>query len=197
MYMRKFVFFIVSVIVLSCAGADSTEKYITEHYAMEGSSVEIVEIGKPFRIDFGDFENHVRSMSSVSLMITNATFPEDTLTKAQRDSTLDNAISIADSIADTVSLDLLGRLLSSQLVSKSDRSLLDTNRTYYKLLRKIAIEGKDKGVFRDELSANDIIKAYAVLERALLYDWCICSGDYSLCSYAGQVMPTLLKGFCK
>ena len=100
-------------------------------------------------------------------------------------------------IENTVSLDLLGRLLSSQLVSKSDRSLLDTNRTYYKLLRKIAIEGKDKGVFRDELSANDIIKAYAVLERALLYDWCICSGDYSLCSYAGQVMPTLLQGFCK
>ena len=100
-------------------------------------------------------------------------------------------------IENTVSLDLLGRLLSSQLVSKSDRSLLDTNRTYYKLLRKIAIEGKDNGVFREELSANDIIKAYAVLERALLYDWCICSGDYSLCSYAGQVMPTLLQGFCK
>ena len=88
-------------------------------------------------------------------------------------------------IENTVSLDLLGRLLSSQLISRSDRSLLDTNREYYKLLRKIAIEGKDEGV-----------KAYAVIERALLYDWCICSGDYSLCSYAGQVMPTLLAGFC-
>ena len=99
-------------------------------------------------------------------------------------------------IENTVSLDLLGRLLSSQLVSRSDRSLLDTNREYYKLLRKIAIEGKDEGVFRADLSANDIVKAYAVIERALLYDWCICSGDYSLCSYAGQVMPTLLAGFC-
>ena len=103
--MRKFVFFILSVIVLFCACADSTEKYITEYY--EGSSVEIVEIGRPFRINFGDFENHVRSMSSVSLMITNATFAADTLPKAQRDSTLDNAISIADSIADTIFLDLL------------------------------------------------------------------------------------------
>lgn len=103
--MRKFVFFIISAIVLSCTGVDSTEKYITEHY--EGSSVEIVEIGRPFRIDFGDFENHVRSMSSVSLMLTDATFAADTLPKAQRDSTLDNAISIADSVADTISLDLL------------------------------------------------------------------------------------------
>ena len=100
-------------------------------------------------------------------------------------------------IENTVSLDLLGRLLSSQLISRSDRSLLDTNREYYKLLRKIAIEGKDEGVFRADLSANDIVKAYAVIVRALLYDWCICSGDYSLCSYAGQVMPTLLAGFCR
>ena len=98
-------FFILSVIVLSCAGADSTEKYITEHY--EGSSVEIVEIGRPFRIGFGDFENHVRSMSSASLMLTNATCAADTLPKAQRDSTFDATINIADSIADTVSLDLL------------------------------------------------------------------------------------------
>lgn len=103
--MRIFVFFILSVIVLSCAGSDSTEKYINEHY--EGSSVEIVETGKPFRIDFGDFENHVRSMSSASIMITDATFAADTLPKAQRDYTLDNAISIADSIADTISMDLL------------------------------------------------------------------------------------------
>lgn len=105
--MRKFVFFIVSVIVLSCAGSDSTEKYITEHYAMEGSSVEIVETGKPFRIDFGDFENHVRAMLAAELMLTNSTFPEDTLTKAQRDSIFDTTINIADSISDTISMDLL------------------------------------------------------------------------------------------
>ena len=105
--MRKFVFFILSVIVLSCAGSDSTEKYITEHYAMEGSSVEIVETGKPFRIDFGDFEYHVRAMLAAELMLTNATFPEDTLTKAQRDSIFDTTINIADSIADTISMDLL------------------------------------------------------------------------------------------
>ena len=105
--MRKFVFFIISAIVLSCAGVDSTEKYIIDYYAKEGSSVEIVEIGKPFRIDFGDFEYHVRAMLAAELMLTNATFPEDTLTKAQCDSIFDTTINIADSIADTVSLDLL------------------------------------------------------------------------------------------
>ena len=100
-------------------------------------------------------------------------------------------------IENTVSLELLGRLFSSQLIAKADRSLLDTSRTYYRLLRKVAIEGQEKGVFRSDLSTNDITKAYAMLERGLMYDWCICNGDYSLCNYAEKVLPTLLKGFLK
>ena len=100
-------------------------------------------------------------------------------------------------IENTVSLDLLGRLFASQLISKSDRSLLDTNRTYYKLLRQITLEGQEKGIFREDLTTIDIMKAYAMLERGLMYDWCICNGDYSLCNYSAQVLPTLLQGFCK
>ena len=99
-------------------------------------------------------------------------------------------------IENTVSLDLLSRLLSSQLIAKNDRSLLDTNRTYFKLIRKIAIEGQEKGIFRSDLSTNDITKIYAMLERSLMYDWCLCNGDYSLQNYSAHVLPTLLKGFC-
>ena len=99
-------------------------------------------------------------------------------------------------IENTVSLDLLGRLLGSQLMAKNDRSLLDTNRTYFKLIRKIAMEGQEKGIFRSDLSTNDITKIYAMLERSLMYDWCLCNGDYSLQNYSAHVLPTLLKGFC-
>lgn len=99
-------------------------------------------------------------------------------------------------IENTVSLDLLSRLLASQLMAKNDRSLLDTNRTYFKLIRKIAIEGQEKGIFRSDLSTNDITKIYAMLERSLMYDWCLCNGDYSLQNYSAHVLPTLLKGFC-
>lgn len=100
-------------------------------------------------------------------------------------------------IENTVSLDLLRRLFAAQLLARADRSLLDTSRTYYKLLRSIALEGQEKGIFKDELTTNDIMKAYAVLERGLMYDWCLCNGDYSLCNYSAQVLPTLLQGFCK
>ena len=100
-------------------------------------------------------------------------------------------------IENTVSVDLLCQLFSSQLVPKGERHLLNTNRTYYKLLRQITIEGQDLGLFKENLSVNDITKAYAMFERGLMYDWCLCNGDYSLCQYSAMMLPLFLKGLCK
>ena len=100
-------------------------------------------------------------------------------------------------IENTVSVSLLSQLFASQLVTKGERHLLEPSRTYYKLLRQITIEGQQKGIFRDELSINDITKAYAVFERGLMYDWCLCNGNYSLCQYSSMMLPSFLKGFCK
>ena len=92
-------------------------------------------------------------------------------------------------------MDLLARLYSSQLVSSGDRNLLDHNRTYYKLLRSIVIEGKENGEFSDEISANEIVRAYAMCERALISDWCLSNADYSLAHEAEILLPRLLRGF--
>ena len=51
-------------------------------------------------------------------------------------------------IENTVSVDLLCQLFSSQLVTKGERHLLNTNRTYYKLLRQITVEGQEQGCFK-------------------------------------------------
>ena len=100
-------------------------------------------------------------------------------------------------IENTVSVDLLCQLFSSQLITKGEKHLLDTGRTYYKLLRQIAAEGKENGVFREDLSINDITRAYAMFERGLMYDWCIVGGNYSLCQYASVMMPMFLSGFLR
>ena len=97
-------------------------------------------------------------------------------------------------IENTVSVSLLCRLFSTQLVTKGERHLLEPDRTYYKLLRQITIEGQQQGCFRRELSINDITKAYAMFERGLMYDWCLCNGNYSLCQYSQQMLPLFLKG---
>ena len=75
-------------------------------------------------------------------------------------------------IENKVPLDLLARLLSTQLVTSGEKHLLDHNRTYYRLLRKITIEAQKCGEFRQSLSVNEIVKAYALFERAIMYDWC-------------------------
>ena len=100
-------------------------------------------------------------------------------------------------IENTVSVELLGRLFATQLTTSGERHLLNTNRTYYKLLRQITSEGHKQGLFKDELSINDITRAYAMFERGLMYDWCISSGNYSLCQHAQTIMPMFLEGLCK
>lgn len=98
-------------------------------------------------------------------------------------------------IENSVSLDLLARLLSTQLVTSGEKHLLDHNRTYYRLLRRIIADGQTKGELTAALSVSEMVKLYALCERALLYDWCLCAGEYSLRDYASRVLPAFLSGF--
>jgi len=98
-------------------------------------------------------------------------------------------------IENSISLDLLARLYSSQLVTTGEKHLLDHNRTYYKLLRQIFGEGLKNGEFRKDLTVNELVKAYALFERAVLYDWCICDGNYALTAYGERMLPLFLGGF--
>ncbi len=94
-----------------------------------------------------------------------------------------------------VSMDLLARLLSTQLLARGEKHLLDRNRTYFKLLRRIIAEGQQAGQLRTDRTVNDIVKAYALWERALLYDWCLCGGEYSLVAYTDSVTPMFLESY--
>ena len=98
-------------------------------------------------------------------------------------------------IEDRVPLDLLARLYSSQLVTRGDKHLLDHNRTYYKLLRQIVLQGQQRGELRGDVTVNEMVRVYALCERALIYDWCLSGGDYSLLQYGRIMMPMFLGGF--
>ena len=98
-------------------------------------------------------------------------------------------------IDDRVPLELLARLLSSQLVTHGEKHLLDRNRTYFKLLHRIVRHGQQCGQLRADLTANEIVKGYAMFERALMYDWCLVGGEYALHRYAADMMPTFLEGY--
>lgn len=98
-------------------------------------------------------------------------------------------------IEDSVSIELLSQLLSSQLITKNEKHLLDKERTYYKLLRSIITDGQKNGEIVTDKTVNDIVKAYAMYERALMYDWCLCNGEYSLRDYSFAMLPMFINGY--
>ena len=98
-------------------------------------------------------------------------------------------------LENSISLDLVARLYSSQLVTRGAKSLLDHGRTYYRLLRQIVLQGQQRGELRANITANEMVRVYALCERALIYDWCLSGGDYSLTQYGQTMMPMFLQGF--
>ena len=100
-------------------------------------------------------------------------------------------------IDDSISLDLTARLYASQLITTGEKHLLDRKRTYYRLLRQIVSQGQEREELTDTRTVSEIVKAYAMFERGLMYDWCLSGGEYSLVQYAREMMPIFLDGFRK
>lgn len=98
-------------------------------------------------------------------------------------------------IESSISMDLLTRLLSTQLLTRGEKHLLDRNRIYFKLLRQIISEGQKEGQLRADRTVNEILRAYALWERALLYDWCLSGGEYSLVAYTDNMTPMFLNSY--
>ena len=94
-----------------------------------------------------------------------------------------------------ISMDLLARLLPTQLLARGEKHLLDRNRTYFKLLRQIIAQGQRDGQLRTDRTVNEIVKAYALWERALMYDWCLSGGEYSLVAYTDSMTPMFLQSY--
>lgn len=96
-------------------------------------------------------------------------------------------------IENTIDLELIKRLYSTQLLTKTEKQLLDHNRVYYRLLRKIVISGQERNQITKSMSVNEIVKYYAFCERAIIYDWCLCNGDYSLSDSAAKLMTFFMS----
>ena len=98
-------------------------------------------------------------------------------------------------IDSSISLELLARLLSTQLTTRGEKHLLDRHRVYFKLLREIVAKGQERGEIRGDMTVSEITKAYALMERALMYDWCLCGGEYSLSKYSAEMMGMFLTNY--
>lgn len=102
-------------------------------------------------------------------------------------------VSLHQMIEKQIPLDLLAYLYSSQIIPKEERPLLDHNRYYYKIIDQIVDEGQRRGQIRSDMRFYEISKFYSLCERSILYDWCICKGNYALGEYTEKFLPMLFS----
>lgn len=102
--------------------------------------------------------------------------------------------SIHDMIGEEIPVGLLASLYSSQVVTKGDKHLLDQNRFYYKMINQLVDEGQRRGQITRELPYYEVARLYTLCERAIIYDYCISNGNYSLGEYTRRTMPLIFGG---
>lgn len=95
-------------------------------------------------------------------------------------------------IEESVDIHLLAYLYSSQLITKDKKSLSDKKRFYFKWITEIISDGLERGEFRNTSTAEELMDIYAMYERALLYDWALFKGSFSLSEYSNRLLPHVL-----
>lgn len=100
-------------------------------------------------------------------------------------------------IETSVDINLLAYLYSSQLTTKDKKSLADKKRFYYKWVSEIIDEALESGKFSNTSTTEDLMNIYAMYERALLYDWALFKGKFSLTEYSDRLLPHVLDTFVK
>ena len=98
-------------------------------------------------------------------------------------------------IETSIDIKLLAYLYSSQLITKDKKSLSDQKRFYFKWVTEILAEGLKNGEFKNTSTAEELMDIYAMYERAVLYDWALFKGKYSLSEYSDRLLPHVLDTF--
>lgn len=96
---------------------------------------------------------------------------------------------------ENVHIELLTSLYSTQLAASGQSCLLNHNRVYFRLITKIVDEGQLRGQIKQDASVMEIVKYYAMCERALVSDWCLSRGEFSLVECNTKYMAYMMEHY--
>ena len=86
-------------------------------------------------------------------------------------------------------------MYASQLTNTAASKLLDKDRYYFTLLGELLEAGQENGEITTEFSIPELVNNYVILERALVSDWCMKNGAFSLAEYSKKYMPLFFGEF--
>lgn len=92
---------------------------------------------------------------------------------------------------------LLSYLYSAQIVKESFSALLNRNRYYYRYIERIMEQGQKSGELTDEMSVSEMVRYFSMGERALVTEWCMNNGSFSLGEFSRRIFPKLMQGLKK
>ena len=98
-------------------------------------------------------------------------------------------------IGTKIDFSLMANLYSAQLLRDDKGYLLDRNRYYFRLIARIIEDGQKKGEITTSKTTEEIVRIYSLCERALITDWCMHNGEYSLGEFSKEYMPMLFSEF--
>ena len=100
-------------------------------------------------------------------------------------------------IEDHIPYDILALVFSTQVVKSGSKHLLDERRRYFSILTEVISSGKKSGEFNRSKTTRELVKLYAMQERSVLYDWCMCEGNYPLATYGVSIFKEFISGVLK
>lgn len=94
---------------------------------------------------------------------------------------------------------LLALEYSASMTGEGQKNhLANKERLYFQLIQKTMETGQKNGEFNTNFTAGEMADAYVLLERGMLYDWCVRGEEeYSLTDYSSRMLPGYLKQFLK
>ena len=97
----------------------------------------------------------------------------------------------------TMDYRLLSYLYSAQIVKESFSALLNRNRYYDRYVERLMEEGRNNGELTDRMAVSDMVRYFSMCERALVTEWCMNNGAFSLGEFSKQCFPVMMQGLKK
>ncbi|MDQ0270400.1 TetR/AcrR family transcriptional regulator [Cytobacillus purgationiresistens] len=93
--------------------------------------------------------------------------------------------------------DVTRSIYEAELNVERESFFLIPDRPLYQILKNLCEEGQEAGLFRTDITSEQMVTILARMIRGILYDWSISKGQYSLSSEQDLLFDVAIRGLTK
>ena len=90
-------------------------------------------------------------------------------------------------------MDLFASLYGLQVATPGTRHILNPDRNYYKILRKILFDGIKCGELKSDYSYVELSQMITSAQIGLTYSWCLTQRSFSLLQYGESLLTPFIE----